>query len=86
MNGVDKCRPYKAGVIWATLKKGILGCMKKMRLSPPFKISSISRYILLDGGSGIIKECENQSKLSPLQVEPCLRLEKMSHQMKFYSF
>ena len=32
-----------------------------MRLSPPFKISFISRYILLDGGSGLIKECENQS-------------------------
>ena len=32
---------------------------KKMRLSPPLKISLISRYILLDGGSGLIKECEN---------------------------
>ena len=35
--------------------------MKKMRLSPSSKISFISRYILLDGGSGLIKQRENQS-------------------------
>ena len=32
-----------------------------MRLSPPSKNCFISRYILLVGGSGIIKECVNQS-------------------------
>ena len=32
-----------------------------MRLSPPSKNCFISRYILLVGSSGIIKECENQS-------------------------
>ena len=32
-----------------------------MRLSPPSKISFISCYILLDGGRGLIEECENQS-------------------------
>ena len=32
-----------------------------MRPCPPSKNCFISRYILLIGGSGIIKECENQN-------------------------
>ena len=41
-----------------------------MRLSPPSKNCFISRYILLVGGSGIIKECENQSNCFYLKKWP----------------